>query len=53
MFAFFRSLIKDRSAVTAIEYAMIACFIGIIAVAGAGSIGTTVSGLFSSISSGL
>jgi Flp pilus assembly pilin Flp len=53
MFVVCRLLVQERAAVTSIEYAMIAFFIGIAAVVGATSIGTTVSGFFNSFTAGL
>lgn len=43
------ALVADRSGATAIEYALIAGFISIMIVAGATSIGSTLTGFFNSL----
>ena len=48
-----RALRSDRSGATAIEYAMVAVFIGILLIAAMQSIGTSVSDFFLAIASGL
>ncbi len=53
MLAVLGALIKDKSAVTAIEYALIAGFVGIAAVVAIGSIGSTLSTIFYSVSTGI
>jgi pilus assembly protein Flp/PilA len=41
-------LLKDQSGATAIEYALIAGLIGVVIIAGAGSLGTSVNTRFTS-----
>jgi pilus assembly protein Flp/PilA len=53
MRALFVSLIRDESGVTAIEYALIAALIAIVAVAIIGSIGTNLSTTFSKVAKSL
>jgi Flp pilus assembly pilin Flp len=48
-----RALCGDRSGATAIEYAMVVVFIGILLIAAMESIGTSVTGFFLAIASGL
>ena len=48
-----RALRSDCSGATAIEYAMVAVFIGIVLIASMVSIGTSVTAFFLSIASGL
>ena len=43
----------DRSGATAIEYALIALFIGIVLIAAMASIGTSVTGMFTQVATGL
>ena len=49
----FARLVKDCSAATAIEYAMIVLFIALTLIALLMSIGTTVTGFYDSMASGL
>ena len=42
-------LVNDNTGVTSIEYAMIACFLSILIIAGVSSIGTTVRGIFNTV----
>lgn len=53
MGAWLRTVCRDRSGATAIEYAMIAVFIGILLIAAMKSIGTSVTDYFLAIASGL
>jgi pilus assembly protein Flp/PilA len=53
MRARFLSLIRDESGVTAIEYALIAALIAIVAVTVIGSIGTNLSTTYSKIAAAL
>jgi len=46
----FQAFFADESAATAIEYALIAGGISIVIVAAVGSVGTTLNGIFTSIS---
>ena len=43
----------DERGVTAIEYALIAALIGIVIIAGASTLGTTINGKFSAISASI
>jgi pilus assembly protein Flp/PilA len=45
--------LRDESGATAIEYALIALFLSILIVAGVTSIGTTVKGFFTSVTTAL
>ena len=47
------ALHKDRGAVTAIEYALIASLIAITILAGATAIGTKLSAIFTNVAAGL
>jgi pilus assembly protein Flp/PilA len=49
----FKNFISDRSGATAIEYALIASFIGLAIIVGARSIGTTLSATFPKVSGNL
>lgn len=53
MRAILQALWRDRSAATAIEYALIAVFIALLIVAGATAIGTSVSLVFTQAASGI
>ena len=53
MLARLRALRRDRAGATAIEYALIAVFIGILLIAAMKSIGTSVTDFFLAIASGL
>lgn len=53
MLGIVRLLTEDKAGVTAIEYALIASFVGIAAVIAIGSIGTTLSGIFNTVSTSL
>ena len=46
-------MVRDRCGVTAIEYALIAGFVAIVVVSIIGGIGSTVSSMFSSVSTNL
>jgi Flp pilus assembly pilin Flp len=48
-----KRLTADKAGVTAIEYALIASFVGIAAAVVIGSIGTALSGIFNTISTSL
>ena len=52
MFAVLAALLKNEAGVTAIEYAVLSGVILIAIIAVVGSIGTTVSGMFSTVSAG-
>lgn len=52
MVAVLRTLLRNRSGVTAIEYALIAGLVAIVIVAAVETLGTSVSGLFSSVIGG-
>jgi pilus assembly protein Flp/PilA len=49
----FTKLIKDESGVTAIEYALIAAMIVVVAIAIIGSVGTNLSTTFSKVAAAL
>jgi pilus assembly protein Flp/PilA len=49
----FTNLIKDESGVTAIEYALIAAMIVVVAIAIIGSVGTNLSTTFSKVAAAL
>ena len=49
----FRAFVVDQSAATAIEYCLIAVGLSIVIVAAVNSIGTTLNGTFTSVSSAL
>ncbi len=49
----FRKLIRDESGATAIEYALIASLIAVFIVTAVQTVGTKISGVFSSISNTL
>ena len=51
--AHWRALREDRSGATAIEYAMVAIFIGIVLIASMISIGSSVTNFFFQMASGL
>lgn len=53
MFDFLRAFLKDRSAVTAIEYGLIAGLIAVVIIAVITTVGTDLTNLFNSVSSGL
>jgi Flp pilus assembly pilin Flp len=53
MRALLSKLIAHNLGVTAIEYAMLGSLVAIVAVAAKASIGTTLSGFFTSVSNGL
>ncbi len=44
---------SDERGVTAIEYALIAALIGIVIIVGAGALGTTINGKFSTIAASI
>ena len=48
-----RRFVSDGSGITAIEYGLIAALIAMVIVAAVGLVGTSLSGLFSSVSSSL
>jgi|1186.fasta_scaffold1129883_2 pilus assembly protein Flp/PilA len=50
---FFSNLLKDRSGVTAIEYALIAALIAVAAIAAFTLVGTSLSSTFSAVASQL
>ena len=45
--------VKDNTAATSIEYALIAGFVSILIIAGVNSIGTTVKGTFNAVANAL
>lgn len=49
----FRSFVSDQSGATAIEYALIAALISIIAVASMKNLGTTISTTFSNVATNM
>jgi pilus assembly protein Flp/PilA len=51
--AFFTKLLRDESGVTAIEYGLIAALIAVAAVTIMGTVGTKLSGTFSSVAASL
>jgi pilus assembly protein Flp/PilA len=53
MFTILKRLMADESGVTAIEYGLIAALISVVAIASMTSIGTSVSGAFTSVSNAL
>jgi pilus assembly protein Flp/PilA len=53
MSAFFTKLLRDESGVTAIEYGLIAALIAVAAVTIMSTVGTNVSGTFSTVAKNL
>jgi len=53
MWRILSSLARDRLGITAIEYAMIGSLIGICAIAAKASIGTSLSGFFTTVATSL
>lgn len=53
MFAVLAALLKNEAGVTVIEYAVLSGVVLIAIIAVVGSIGTTVSGMFSTVTAGL
>ena len=53
MYAHIKRFIAGQSGATAIEYALIAALISMVVVAGATSVGTTLSGTFSGVATNL
>jgi pilus assembly protein Flp/PilA len=49
----FRKFLSDTRGATAIEYALIGVIISLVVIAGAGSIGTTLSGTYNNVASTL
>lgn len=50
---FMKRFISDQSGATAIEYALIAAFIGLVIITAATNIGTEVKGTFTDVEAGL
>ncbi|MFN3991260.1 MAG: Flp family type IVb pilin [Erythrobacter sp.] len=48
---FFKNLVRDEAGATAIEYGLIAALIAVAAIAGMSSLGGTLQGTFSNVSS--
>ena len=53
MIRLLRAFIEDKTAATAIEYALIAGGISIVIIASVNSVGTTLTGIFGNVSSAL
>jgi pilus assembly protein Flp/PilA len=53
MFSNFRSLIRNENGATAIEYGLIAALIAVVIIGGVTAIGTNLSSLFTTVSTGV
>ena len=53
MYAHFKHFIADNNGATAIEYALVAALISLAVIAGATSVGTSLSGTFSGVATSL
>jgi pilus assembly protein Flp/PilA len=49
----FRKFLGDNRGATAIEYALVGVIISLVVIAGAGSIGTTLSGTYNTVAANL
>ena len=53
MFDLARNFLRDENGATAIEYGLIAALIAVAIIAGAGAVGTSLSGTFNTVSTSL